>query len=113
MYSAAVFAVTFSSKSPIFARMASRGIASESLNIIPPHSLCEMRCTGAIAAAIIFRRARHKTIQRSEEHTSELQSLMRISYAVFGLKKKIIQHTKRPYNTEHINTNNTNKYTYQ
>src|SRR3546814_5438280 len=28
------------------------------------------------------------TIQRSEEHTSELQSLMRISYAVFCLKKK-------------------------
>src|SRR3546814_7541002 len=27
---------------------------------------------------------------RSEEHTSELQSLMRISYAVFGLKKKHI-----------------------
>src|SRR3546814_2191723 len=26
---------------------------------------------------------------RSEEHTSELQSLMRISYAVFSLKKKI------------------------
>src|SRR3546814_5630571 len=26
---------------------------------------------------------------RSEEHTSELQSLMRLSYAVFGLKKKI------------------------
>src|SRR3546814_5306145 len=31
---------------------------------------------------------------RSEEHTSELQSLMRISYAVFCLKKKIIQHRK-------------------
>src|SRR3546814_10678604 len=28
---------------------------------------------------------------RSEEHTSELQSLMRISYAVFGLKKKNIR----------------------
>src|SRR3546814_10252376 len=28
------------------------------------------------------------TIGRSEEHTSELQSLMRISYAVFCLKKK-------------------------
>src|SRR3546814_10436364 len=27
------------------------------------------------------------TLTRSEEHTSELQSLMRISYAVFGLKK--------------------------
>src|SRR3546814_4709104 len=29
-----------------------------------------------------------RTTQRSEEHTSELQSLMRISYAVFCLKKK-------------------------
>src|SRR3546814_7382187 len=29
---------------------------------------------------------------RSEEHTSELQSLMRISYAVFCLKKKINSH---------------------
>src|SRR3546814_9685463 len=29
---------------------------------------------------------------RSEEHTSELQSLMRISYAVFCLKKKKIKH---------------------
>src|SRR3546814_2804902 len=38
--------------------------------------------------------------ERSEEHTSELQSLMRISYAVFCLKKKkksIIQCTKKPY----------------
>src|SRR3546814_13595898 len=36
---------------------------------------------------------------RSEEHTSELQSLMRISYAVFCLKKKntIIYSTKRQY----------------
>src|SRR3546814_5987408 len=34
-------------------------------------------------------RARHASIYgRSEEHTSELQSLMRISYAVFCLKKK-------------------------
>src|SRR3546814_3448021 len=35
---------------------------------------------------------------RSEEHTSELQSLMRISYAVFCLKKKTkanIQHTQK------------------
>src|SRR3546814_8861851 len=29
---------------------------------------------------------------RSEEHTSELQSLMRISYAVFCLKKKKVRH---------------------
>src|SRR3546814_6242004 len=32
---------------------------------------------------------------RSEEHTSELQSLMRISYAVFCLKKKKKQNTKK------------------
>src|SRR3546814_3885228 len=31
--------------------------------------------------------------QRSEEHTSELQSLMRISYAVFCLKKKTKHNT--------------------
>src|SRR3546814_3638780 len=34
---------------------------------------------------------------RSEEHTSELQSLMRISYAVFCLKKKKINHQKQAY----------------
>src|SRR3546814_6728362 len=34
------------------------------------------------------RRRRGRVIRRSEEHTSELQSLMRISYAVFCLKKK-------------------------
>src|SRR3546814_8119651 len=32
-------------------------------------------------------------LPRSEEHTSELQSLMRISYAVFCLKKKTQSHT--------------------
>src|SRR3546814_5521660 len=32
--------------------------------------------------------------KRSEEHTSELQSLMRISYAVFCLKKKNHKHNK-------------------
>src|SRR3546814_4639618 len=32
--------------------------------------------------------------QRSEEHTSELQSLMRISYAVFCLKKKTNKHRR-------------------
>src|SRR3546814_1826525 len=38
--------------------------------------------------------------RRSEEHTSELQSLMRISYAVFCLKKKTTKNTR---------TNNTQK----
>src|SRR3546814_8663645 len=39
---------------------------------------------------------------RSEEHTSELQSLMRISYAVFCLKKKILN-TTHYYASTHIN----------
>src|SRR3546814_2437957 len=39
-----------------------------------------------------FIRARLTEDKRSEEHTSELQSLMRISYAVFCLKKKKITH---------------------
>src|SRR3546814_1066702 len=39
----------------------------------------------AVAAAALGRVQR---LVRSEEHTSELQSLMRISYAVFCLKKK-------------------------
>src|SRR3546814_7204608 len=43
---------------------------------------------------------------RSEEHTSELQSLMRISYAVFCLKKKKkkISIHKKKYNREKNNT---------
>src|SRR3546814_4744806 len=39
-------------------------------------------------------RAAGSTIQRSEEHTSELQSLMRTSYAVFCLKKKNNESTR-------------------
>src|SRR3546814_2894347 len=35
-----------------------------------------------------YRQLRTAIAKRSEEHTSELQSLMRISYAVFCLKKK-------------------------
>src|SRR3546814_985721 len=39
-------------------------------------------------ARIAVNQIEHVGRQRSEEHTSELQSLMRISYAVFCLKKK-------------------------
>src|SRR3546814_3438772 len=46
---------------------------------------------GFLALGYIFLTPRNHFCQqrRSEEHTSELQSLMRISYAVFCLKKKI------------------------
>src|SRR3546814_5679924 len=42
-------------------------------------------------------RVEHDVGLRSEEHTSELQSLMRISYAVFCLKKKIKQKQSTTY----------------
>src|SRR3546814_4621680 len=53
---------------------------------VPAGGHCHRRCRPECA------------IGRSEEHTSELQSLMRISYAVFCLKKKKTDHTSR---TEH------------
>src|SRR3546814_9223621 len=48
----------------------------------------EMECDLRIGRAIIDVSGRNGLRRRSEEHTSELQSLMRISYAVFWLKKK-------------------------
>src|SRR3546814_7332333 len=42
----------------------------------------------AIALSLRIASTRSASFVRSEEHTSELQSLMRISYAVFCLKKK-------------------------
>src|SRR3546814_2028425 len=49
-----------------------------------------------------------RTRNRSEEHTSELQSLMRISYAVFCLKKKKKISTSKPTKQD----NSHNKKTY-
>src|SRR3546814_4578672 len=42
----------------------------------------------AVSVAVMMLRKTDPHRRRSEEHTSELQSLMRISYAVFCLKKK-------------------------
>src|SRR3546814_10616574 len=43
----------------------------------------------SVARSVLLRRRVSVMTARSEEHTSELQSLMRISYSVFCLKKKI------------------------
>src|SRR3546814_4775488 len=50
--------------------------------------IARMRCIQSVAMGFQCRPRRI----RSEEHTSELQSLMRISYAVFCLKKKTQKH---------------------
>src|SRR3546814_9597315 len=61
----------------------------------PRALLCDMRNSESVALRLEDRYAdrlaqgiARETGARSEEHTSELQSLMRISYAVFCLKKK-------------------------
>src|SRR3546814_10675939 len=53
--------------------------------------------------------SRRTAVRRSEEHTSELQSLMRISYAVFCLNKKKINTQEQHYHhhsqpNRHTNT---------
>src|SRR3546814_2968671 len=45
-------------------------------------------CTHLVDLLIAMATVAFQTLYRSEEHTSELQSLMRISYAVFCLKQK-------------------------
>src|SRR3546814_7458791 len=67
------------------------GKAAKRLVVVPPRKRVGAYVLGAVRAPFIkilqYRKADWP--DRSEEHTSELQSLMRISYAVFCLKKKI------------------------
>src|SRR3546814_5333038 len=56
---------------------------------VPASALYPVMPTSGFAVALMFVAFIGKSVAtRSEEHTSELQSLMRISYAVFCLKKK-------------------------
>src|SRR3546814_960879 len=56
--------------------------SDRSTRIVPSTIACDARLGASTSRAI------RAMPERSEEHTSELQSLMRISYAVFCLKKK-------------------------
>src|SRR3546814_5797772 len=72
--------------------------AAVELRLWPESTLLDLggwRARGAARLPVAARRdeggrpvRHHDACRRSEEHTSELQSLMRISYAVFCLKKK-------------------------
>src|SRR3546814_6739259 len=57
------------------------------LGLAKPKPFC-CRCARQERERLRYGEAEIDRKQRSEEHTSELQSLMRISYAVFCLKKK-------------------------
>src|SRR3546814_1212152 len=67
----------------------------EPLRATPAHSVALQTAMAMLFCPARLRRALSviSAKERSEEHTSELQSLMRISYAVFCLKKKIHIHT--------------------
>src|SRR3546814_6617685 len=56
--------------------------------ILPEVSLEELKQLSRQASLVETDPAARAYVERSEEHTSELQSLMRNSYAVFCLKKK-------------------------
>src|SRR3546814_7925493 len=73
-----------------FLPLALRSIASSIAAASKPLWLQYLPSSAAMTARTMVRSMRERPVQslvRSEEHTSELQSLMRISYAVFCLKK--------------------------
>src|SRR3546814_9000632 len=57
------------------------------------------RAAGPDAACLDILPSLRSVPRRSEEHTSELQSLMRLSYAVFCLKKNKLIHTQNTTKT--------------
>src|SRR3546814_1538018 len=72
-----------------------------------------IKASGMTASVAVATVAAQTGCSRSEEHTSELQSLMRISYAVFCLKKKktikhTYQHRRQPPKTNTIKTHDKN-----
>src|SRR3546814_3980667 len=76
-----------------------------------PHGRLEARRRASARRAIHGRRAdRDRRRRRSEEHTSELQSLMRISYAVFCLKKKKNNNRTTQLPSTHKTTQHIKKY---
>src|SRR3546814_3674423 len=70
----------------VFPRRKAAGLTAEDASLIDGSVLANAPFRPAIGA--LRNRPAHREVDRSEEHTSELQSLMRISYAVFCLQKK-------------------------
>src|SRR3546814_2864784 len=73
----------YAARGPDFARIMSQAVAEQTDSMFHLLGQSQIRVDGDVAGADSYFLA-----VRSEEHTSELQSLMRTSYAVFCLKKK-------------------------
>src|SRR3546814_8441382 len=76
---------------------------------LSPHSSTASHSVVANPIARLHSAVIKKANARSEEHTSELQSLMRISYAVFCLTKKKKTNNKTNTNTSKYRTENQSK----
>src|SRR3546814_7058845 len=75
-------------------RCAAQEFGGERLQIVAMHSLEHLRQLRRPSGFVVLEGIM-ELAPRSEEHTSELQSLMRNSYAVFCLKKKTTQQNKQ------------------
>src|SRR3546814_9704992 len=88
-----------------------RGQRGDDSGTAVPSACRVARHLGPIIRAMVMKKKRKASppriqpIRRSEEHTSELQSLMRISYAVFCLKKKKKKQTHKNIKRNHNNHN--------
>src|SRR3546814_4593404 len=78
---------------PTSTRTTPRPVRKKAEATVDPRQL-RQRALADVRRELVLAAARSAFFERSEEHTSELQSLMRISYAVFCLKKnKNYEHT--------------------
>src|SRR3546814_2463718 len=84
--------------------------ANEAARVAHVICTCTNSSTPVFDGAVLQPGTHINCIGRSEEHTSELQSLMRISYAVFCLKKKKHQHINKINCTIYIDLDQLSKY---
>src|SRR3546814_3483929 len=99
--------IDFSSARVLFNSLEDSVLAVSRISTMRCSASCWADCRRGMAVRMV--RISPSRSDRSEEHTSELQSLMRISYAVFCLKKKKIS-AKHDKTTVSIRKNPGNNY---
>src|SRR3546814_2591389 len=106
----------------IYAELVGYGATSDGADMVAPSGEGAVRCMKQALneagghghnAPIDYINTHGTSTPRSEEHTSELQSLMRISYAVFCLKKKKKSKTKKKSHSKNEQSNVQRKNTHK